>query len=216
MRRQKAENRGEMPDFSALNTMEEHKFKEEHQDPLLEDIEEILFSEEEIKSRVEELGEAISRDYAGKEIVIVSILKGGVVFLADLLRHISLPLTVDFMAISSYGAYTETSGVVRVLKDLNEPIFGKEVLVIEDVIDTGLTLNYLLQNLYARKPLSLKVCTLLDKSVRRIVDIPLAYKGFDLADLFVVGYGLDYGQKYRNLPFIGILKEEVYYQKSSV
>lgn len=130
--------------------------------------------------------------------------------MADLMRLIDIPVTIDFMAISSYGVSTETSGVVRVLKDLEEVVGGRHVLVVEDIIDTGLTVNYLLQNLKARRPRSLKVCTLLDKSARRIVDTPLAYKGFDVPDVFVVGYGLDYGQKYRNLPFIGVLKEEVY------
>lgn len=178
---------------------------------LQDDIEQVLITEDEIRAKVKELGRIISNDYAEKQLVMISILKGGLVFLSDLLREVSLPITIDFMAISSYGDFTETAGVVQVLKDLSEPILGKNVLIVEDIIDTGLTLNYLLQSLKAQQPLSLEICTLLDKSVRRIVDIPLAYKGFDIPDQFVVGYGLDYSQKYRNLPFIGVLKEEIYH-----
>ncbi|MEW6188902.1 MAG: hypoxanthine phosphoribosyltransferase [Actinomycetota bacterium] len=177
---------------------------------MFEDIEEVLFSEEDIKKKVRELGGKISKDYKGKDLLLVSVLRGGVVFLADLIRHISIPVSVDFMAISSYGSTTESLGVVKLIKDLEESIDKKHVLVVEDIIDTGLTLNYLLRNLQSRHPASLKVCALLDKSVRRIVDIPIDYKGFDVPDVFVVGYGLDYEQKYRNLPFIGILKPEVY------
>jgi hypoxanthine phosphoribosyltransferase len=178
---------------------------------LLEDIREILFTEEEIQQRVVELGESISRDYGDTDLLLVNVLKGGVVFLADLLRAIAIPLSIDFMAISSYGPSTESLGIVRLVKDLDESVSAKDVLVIEDIIDTGLTLSYLLRNLRSRNPRSLRVCTLLDKSVRRIPDIPIHYKGFDVPDLFVVGYGLDYEQKYRNLPFIGVLKKEVYY-----
>lgn len=177
---------------------------------LTNDIEKILFAEEEIREKVAQIGKQISKDYKRKDLVLVSILRGGAVFLADLIRCIDIPVSIDFMAISSYGASTETSGVVRVLKDLEEEVSKRHVLVVEDIIDTGLTINYLLQNLKARRPRSLKVCTLLDKSVRRIADTPIAYKGFDIPDVFVVGYGLDYGQKYRNLPFIGVLKESVY------
>jgi len=177
---------------------------------VFEDIEKVLFSEEDIKKKVRELGGKISKDYKGKDLLLISVLRGGVVFLADLIRHISIPVSVDFMAISSYGSTTESLGVVKLLKDLEESIDKKHVLVVEDIIDTGLTLNYLLRNLQSRHPASLKVCALLDKSVRRIVDIPIDYKGFDVPDVFVVGYGLDYEQKYRNLPFIGILKPEVY------
>ncbi len=177
---------------------------------MFEDIEKVLFSEEDIKKKVRELGGKISKDYKGKDLLLISVLRGGVVFLADLIRHISIPVSVDFMAISSYGSTTESLGVVKLLKDLEESIDKKHVLVVEDIIDTGLTLNYLLRNLQSRHPASLKVCALLDKSVRRIVDIPIDYKGFDVPDVFVVGYGLDYEQKYRNLPFIGILKPEVY------
>lgn len=176
-----------------------------------DDIKEILISETEIKEKTRELGKEISEDYAKRDLVLISILKGGLVFLADLLREISIPVTVDFMAISSYGADTESAGIVQLLKDLTDTILGKDVIVVEDIIDTGLTLNYLLQTIKARQPLSLNICTLLDKSVRRIVDMPIAYKGFDIPDQFVVGYGLDFNQKYRNLPFIGVLKEEIYH-----
>lgn len=175
-----------------------------------EDISEILFDADTIAVKVRDLAADITHDYEGKDLVLVSVLKGGLMFLADLARGIDMPLSMDFMAISSYGAATEQTGVVQVLKDLSAPILGKDILVVEDIIDTGLTLNYLLSTLRARQPLSVSVCTLLDKSVRRIADMPLKYKGFDVPDLFLVGYGLDYQQKYRNLPFIGVLKEEVF------
>ena len=174
---------------------------------LLEDIAQVLFTENEIASVVAELGGRITADYSGSQPLVISVLKGGVVFLADLIRRIDVPLAVDFLAVSSYGPEA-TGGVVQLLKDLDELITGRDVIVVEDVIDTGLTLNYLLQLLKAREPASLQICALLDKSVRRIVDIPIAYKGFDLPDLFVVGYGLDFAGLYRNLPFIGILTEE--------
>lgn len=178
---------------------------------MFEDIKEILFTEEEIQDKVALLGAAISDEYKGKELLLVNVLKGGVVFLADLIRHITIPTKIDFMAISSYGPSTESFGIVRLVKDLEESVSDKDVLVIEDIIDTGLTLSYLLRNLESRNPNSLKVCTLLDKSVRRIPDVPIHYKGFDVPDVFVVGYGLDYEQNYRNLPFIGVLKKEIYY-----
>lgn len=178
---------------------------------LYEDIEKVLISEDEIGQKVRELGRAISEDYAGENLVLVSVLRGAILFVADLIRVISIPLTIDFMAISSYGPSTETSGVVKVIKDLEENIVGKHVLIVEDIIDTGLTLNYLIKNLKSREPASLDVCVLLDKSARRIVyNLPIKYKGFDIPDVFVVGYGLDYQQKYRNLPFVGILKRFVY------
>ncbi len=176
-----------------------------------EDVEKILISEVEIAEKVAELGFSISRDYEGLDVVLVNVLKGGVVFLADLIRAIDIPITIDFMAVTSYGAASQTSGVVRVLKDLDEDIEGRHVLVVEDIIDTGLTLGYLLKNLKVRNPATLNVCTLLDKSARRLLlDLPIKYKGFDVPDKFVVGYGLDYRQKYRNLPYIGVLKPEVY------
>lgn len=178
---------------------------------MLEDIKDILFTKDEIQEKVALLGAAISDEYKGKELLLVNVLKGGVVFLADLIRHITIPSKIDFMAISSYGPSTESFGIVRLVKDLEESVSEKDVLVIEDIIDTGLTLSYLLRNLESRNPNSIKVCTLLDKSVRRIPDVPIHYKGFDVPDVFVVGYGLDYEQKYRNLPFIGILKKEIYY-----
>ncbi len=160
----------------------------------------ILYSEEEIRGRVQEIGRAIASDYAGRSPVLICILKGAVVFLADLFRAIDLPLRVDFMSISSYGAGSEaTGGVVRILKDLDQDIGGADVIVVEDIIDTGLTLSYLLASLRARQPASLEVCTLLDKSVRRIAPLDIKYSGFDCPDRFVVGYGLDHGERYRNL-----------------
>ncbi|MDP1809372.1 MAG: hypoxanthine phosphoribosyltransferase [Actinomycetota bacterium] len=170
-------------------------------------IDRVLFSAEDISAVVNKLGLEITRDYEGRRPLLVSVLRGGLIFLADLARRIDLPLSVDFMAVSTYGPAV-TTGVVQVLKDLDELITGRDVIVIEDIIDTGLTLNYLLQILRARQPASLEVCTLLDKSVRRIANIHIAYKGFDVPDVFVVGYGLDFEQRYRNLPFIGVLKEE--------
>ncbi len=177
---------------------------------LNDDIEKVLITEAEIGYKTHELGRIISEEYSGKDLVIVSVLRGGVIFVADLVREVSIPLTIDFMAISSYGPSTDTSGVVRVIKDLEENIVGRHVLIVEDIIDTGLTLSYLLRSLKAREPASIDVCVLLDKSARRIVDLPIRYKGFDVPDVFVVGYGLDYRQKYRNLPYVGILKKSVY------
>lgn len=162
----------------------------------------ILFPEEEIRQRVEELGAEIGRDYAGRPPVLVSVLKGGVVFLADLIRAIDLPLRLDFMSISSYGGGSEESGVVRIMKDLDHDIGGEHVLVVEDIIDTGLTLSYLLSTLSARLPASIELCTLLDKVARRIPPLEIRYRGFECPDRFVVGYGLDHQERYRNLPFI--------------
>jgi hypoxanthine phosphoribosyltransferase len=160
----------------------------------------ILYPEAEIQGRVQELGRSIAGDYRGRSPVLVCILKGAVVFLADLFREIDLPLRVDFMSISSYGGGSEaTGGVVRILKDLDQDIGGQDVIVVEDIIDTGLTLSYLLATLRARQPASLEVCTLLDKSVRRIAPVDIKYRGFDCPDRFVVGYGLDHGERYRNL-----------------
>lgn len=180
---------------------------------LMNDIECILVDESDIQKRVRELGEEISRDYAGRDLVIVGILKGALVFMADLVRNIRIPLSIDFVAVSSYGLATKTSGVVRILKDLDAPIEGKHVLVVEDIIDTGLTLHYLLENLKARKPSSVKICTLLDKPSRREVQITPDYNGFQIPDKFVVGYGLDFGEKYRNLPSVCVLRPEVYQGK---
>ncbi|MBI4640608.1 MAG: hypoxanthine phosphoribosyltransferase [Candidatus Tectomicrobia bacterium] len=169
---------------------------------------EILISSEAIRRRVRELGEAISHDYAGLDLRLVSVLKGAVVFVADLLRAISIPVSLDFIATASYGNKTNSSGAVKILKDLDEKIEGVHVLIVEDIIDTGLTLEYLLKTLAPRNPESLKVCALLDKPARRVVDLPIAYCGFEIPDRFVVGYGLDYNQLYRNLPFICALEEE--------
>ena len=167
------------------------------------DIATVLFAEEEIRRRVEELGAGIARDYAGRSPVLVSVLKGAAVFLADLTRAIDLPLRVDFMSISSYGSASEESGgVVRILKDLDQDIGGQDVIVVEDIIDTGLTLSYLMATLRSRHPASLEVCALLDKSVRRIAPVDIRYRGFDCPDRFVVGYGLDHEERYRNLRLI--------------
>jgi len=173
-----------------------------------DDIAEILIPEADVQAKVRELGDKISSDYAGRDLVLISVLRGGFIFLADLCRAITLPVTIDLMAVSSYGPGARPSGVVKILKDLDESIAGREVLVIEDIIDTGLTLSYLLRNLEPRAPASLKVCVLLDKPARRIADLPIAYRGFEVPDKFVVGYGLDYRQMYRNLPFIATLTKE--------
>lgn len=177
---------------------------------MLAEIKEILIDQEQLQQRIQELGAEISRDYQGKELHLICVLKGAVLFLADLARNLTVPVSFDFMAVSSYGASTETSGVVRILKDLEESIEGKDVLIVEDIIDSGLTLHYLYQNLHSRKPASLEICTLLDKPDRRRVDVPVKYCGFSIPDRFVVGYGLDFAEKYRNLPYIGVLKDEVY------
>lgn len=179
------------------------------------DIAEILIDEETLQERIRELAEQISRDYEGKDLLLVCVLKGGFMFLADLTRHITIPHEIDFMATSSYGAATETSGVVRILKDLDTPIEGRNVLIVEDIIDTGLTLNYLTRILKARNPASLRICTLLNKKERRLVDVPLDYIGFDIPNKFVVGYGLDFGELYRNLPYIAVLKPEAYQKTRS-
>lgn len=168
----------------------------------------ILFSEREIQERVRELGRQISADHIGQELFLVGVLKGAFVFLADLVRSLSLPLTLDFMALSSYGAHTQTSGAVRILKDLEEDPAGKRVLLVEDIVDTGLTLRYLWGLLEARQPLSLKTCVFLDKPSRRKVPVKIDYCGFVVPDVFVVGYGLDYAEYGRSLPYLGILPEE--------
>jgi hypoxanthine phosphoribosyltransferase len=179
-------------------------------DPIA-DIAEILLSEEEIQARVAELGATISADYAGRELTLVSVLKGSLPFMADLMRAITVPVRIDLMEVSSYGGTaTESSGLVRILKDLSASIDGQDVLIVEDIIDTGLTLNYLLRYLRGKDPLTLRICTLLDKPARRLVEIPVDYTGFTIPDRFVVGYGLDYGEIYRNLRFVGVLRPEVY------
>lgn len=174
------------------------------------DLQEVLVDEVRLQARIKELGRQITADYQGKDVILVGILKGALPFLADLMRAIELDVSYDLMAVSSYGASTKTSGTVRIIKDLDEEIEGKDVIIVEDIVDTGLTLNYLLENLRSRKVNSLKICTLLDKPSRRKVDIKPDYNGFEIPDVFVVGYGLDYAEKYRNLPYIGVLKEEVY------
>jgi hypoxanthine phosphoribosyltransferase len=175
-----------------------------------DDLQTILFDETVIRDKVKELGAKITFDYQGKVPVLIGILKGAVPFVADLMRAIGLPLVYDLMAVTSYGASTRSSGTVRILKDIDISIEGRDVIVVEDIIDTGLTLQYLLANLKSRKPNSLKTCTLLDKPSRRKVALQADYNGFVIPEAFVVGYGLDYAEKYRNLPYIGVLKEEIY------
>jgi hypoxanthine phosphoribosyltransferase len=170
------------------------------------DIQEVLISSEDIQSRVAELGAAISRDYDGLNPLLVGVLKGVLFFMADLLRAITIPVEMDFIAISSYSPETREHGLVRMVKDLDIPLYQRHVIFIEDVIDTGLTLQYLLKSLRARQPASLEVCVLFNKPEHRLIEIPIKYKGFDLPDQFVVGYGLDYREKYRNLPFVGLLR----------
>ena len=174
------------------------------------DVSEVLITGEEISEKTAELARQITADYKDKDPLLICILKGGLMFLADLTRQIHLPLEIDFMAVSSYGDATESSGVVRILMDLERNIQGRHVLIVEDIIDTGRTLNYIIHNLRTRGPASIKICTLLNKPARRVLDIPLDYVGFVIPDRFVVGYGLDYGEIYRNLPFVGVLKPELY------
>jgi hypoxanthine phosphoribosyltransferase len=175
-----------------------------------DDVEEILLDSQTVASRVAELGAQLAADYADRDPVLVSVLKGAMVFLADLMRAMDLPTSIDFMEVSSYGAATESSGQVRILKDLSRPIEGRDIIVVEDIIDTGLTLNYLLGYLADRQPASIKVCCLLDKPARRLAEMPIDYIGFTIPDRFVIGYGLDYDERYRNLPYIGVLKPSVY------
>ncbi len=165
----------------------------------------VMISEERVNRRINELAEQISEDFKGRSVHLVCILKGSIFFTCELAKRLSVPVTIDFMSVSSYGAGTKSSGVVRLVKDLDEPLEGKDVIVIEDIIDSGRTLSYLMENLSARKPATLKLCTLLDKPDRRVTDVYVDYTGFEIPDEFVVGYGLDYDQKYRNLPYIGVL-----------
>ncbi len=167
---------------------------------------EVLISEENLKKRVRELGDQISKDYDGKEICMICVLKGGVMFMVDLAKYITVPMTMDFMAVSSYGNDFTSTGVVKIVKDLDESIEGKHVLIVEDIIDSGRTLHYLMNLLKERKPSSIKICTLLDKPEQRLVDVSVEYVGFVIPDQFVLGYGLDYQQKYRNLPYIGVVQ----------
>jgi hypoxanthine phosphoribosyltransferase len=172
-------------------------------------VSEILIDEPTLQTRIAELGEEISNDYAGKDLLLVGVLKGAVFFMADLMRALSVTCEVDFMAISSYGAETDSSGVVRILKDLDIPLQDRHVLVVEDIIDSGLTLSYLMRNLRAREPASLEVCSLLTKPGRREIDVPVRYVGFEIPNKFVVGYGLDYAERYRNLRYVGVLNEDI-------
>jgi hypoxanthine phosphoribosyltransferase len=174
------------------------------------DIEEILISEDQLQAKIAELGAHITADYRGRDLLLVGVLKGAFVFMADLSRQIHLPLEFDFMAVSSYGAATQTSGVVRILKDLDHEIQGRNVLLVEDIVDSGLTLSYLLKNLRTRRPASLEVCALMQKTGVQQVPLDIRYRAFEIPPVFVVGYGLDYGERFRNLPFVGTLRPEVY------
>ena len=174
------------------------------------DIESIIISEQQLRSRIAELGAQISVDYAGERVLLVAVLRGAALFMADLARQITVPVEIDFMAVSSYGSSTKSSGVVRILKDLDEQIEGRHVLVVEDILDTGLTLKYLLKNLASRKPASLEVATLLSKEGKQRVPISCKYIGFSVPDEFVVGFGLDFAERYRNLPYIGVLRPSAY------
>jgi hypoxanthine phosphoribosyltransferase len=173
-----------------------------------ESIGEILVQPDELEHRVRELGAEISRDYAGRDLLLIGVLKGAVFFLADLMRQIDVPCEVDFMAVSSYGSSTDTSGVVRILKDLDAPLEGRDVLIVEDIVDSGLTLQYLMRTLETRGPASLEVCALLTKPDRRVVKLPARYVGFEIPDKFAIGYGLDYAERYRNLPYVATLQLE--------
>ncbi len=174
------------------------------------DIESVLISEEQLKAKIAELGAQITEDYRGKDLLLVSILKGACVFLSDLMRAVDIPLAIDFMCVSSYGKGTTTQGRAKIIKDLDVDIAGKDVLIVEDILDSGVTLSHVMEILRSRKPASLKLCSLLEKPERHRVEVPLDYVGFVVPDEFVVGYGLDYAESYRNLPYVGILKESVY------
>jgi len=173
------------------------------------DVDEVLVDADALRARIAELGAQISDDYEGRELLLVGVLKGAIFFIADLMRELRVPCEIDFMAISSYGAATDSSGVVRILKDLDSSIADRHVLVVEDIIDSGLTLSYLLRTLRARRPASLEICALLTKPERREIDVPTRYVGFEIPNRFVVGYGLDYAERYRNLPYIGVLRQEL-------
>ena len=177
---------------------------------MIEDIERVLLSEEQIHEIVSRLGRQISEDYKDKKLLMVSVLKGSVVFMADLMRAITIPCEIDFMAVSSYGSGTESSGEVKIIKDLDRPIEGYDLLLVEDILDSGKTLHYISEMLRARRPARIKICTLLSKPERRKIDVNVDYLGFEIPDEFVVGYGLDYAEKYRNVPFLGVLSRSVY------
>jgi hypoxanthine phosphoribosyltransferase len=172
-------------------------------------VSEVLIDEDRLRNRVAELGEEVSADYVGRDLLLIGVLKGAVFFMADLMRHLTVACEIDFMAISSYGAATDSSGVVRILKDLDINIAGRDVLVVEDIIDSGLTLSYLMRNLEAREPASLEICALLTKPARREIDVPVRYVGFEIPNRFVVGYGLDFAERYRNLPYVGVLDPDL-------
>jgi hypoxanthine phosphoribosyltransferase len=169
---------------------------------------EILVQSDDLSHRVRELAAEVSRDYKGRDLFLVGVLKGAVFFLSDLMRHLEVPCEVDFMAVSSYGSSTDSSGIVRILKDLDAPIEGREVLIVEDIVDSGLTLSYLLRTLRARNPASLEVCALLTKPERRKVELPIKYVGFEIPNRFAIGYGLDHGERFRNLPYVAVLRED--------
>jgi hypoxanthine phosphoribosyltransferase len=173
------------------------------------DVGEVLIEEDALRARVDALGAEISADYTGRDLLLVGVLKGAVFFMADLMRELTIPCEIDFMAISSYGAGTDSSGVVRILKDLDLNISGRDVLVVEDIIDSGLTLSYLMRTLGARRPASLEICALLTKPDGREIDVPVRYVGFEIPNRFVIGYGLDFAERYRNLPYIGVLREDL-------
>lgn len=177
---------------------------------MINDVKEVLYSENDLAIRVKELADAIQSDYQDKELLVIGVLKGANIFMGDLIRKIELPIQIDFIAASSYGSSTESSGVVKIVKDLDYSIEGKHVLIVEDIIDSGLTLKYLEENFMSRKPASLEICTLLDKPERRKANIAVKYVGFEIPDEFIVGYGIDYAEKYRNLPYVATLKPEVY------
>lgn len=177
---------------------------------MMEDIQEVLFTERQIAVMVERIGQEISRDYKGKDLLLVSVLKGSVVFMADLMRSITIPARIDFMATSSYGSGTTSSGVVKIIKDLDIELSGYDIVLVEDILDSGKTLSYLIELLMSRNPKSLRICTLFDKPERRQADVDATYVGSVIPDAFIVGYGLDYDEKYRNLPFVGILEPSVY------
>ncbi len=179
-------------------------------DNMKEDVLRVLLSEDEIRAKVQEMGKKLTEDYKGKNLLLVTVLKGAVVFLADLMRQIDVPAEIDFMVVSSYGSGVKSSGVVKIIKDLDIPLAGKDILIVEDILDSGMTLSYIKELLQSRGPRSIRIATLLDKPARRKVDLQADYVGFEVPDEFVVGYGLDFDEKYRNLPYIGILKPEVY------
>jgi len=178
-------------------------------DELVAGVQEILIDEPTLQGRIDELGAEITRDYQGRDLLLIGVLKGAIFFMADLMRRLDLPCEVDFMAISSYGAGVDSSGVVRILKDLDASIEGRNVLIVEDIVDSGLTLSYLLRNLEARRPASLETCALLTKPARRINEVVCRYVGFEIPNRFVIGYGLDFAERYRNLPYIGVLRDEL-------